>query len=375
MPHLLRSLVSRSALLALSAVICSGCFWGEADGQMFFKVSAANYEQYEDLLYPGDRAERWGEIFSERTSMCSGGEAECDLNSLERSDLLDLYLPYETQRARGMITQKGDLQITAHLDVGSAYESLSGGSFDDWAYMEDSGQLYGRAGEGCTSDLESSDRTGVGRCLRSELIDHAEGYTPLDEDLRLVLTINLPGEDDIRSTRCQDRPSSFASSDWDLPRTLRVNYNANEPEETEEDSGVFVYGAETPPLARCDIEVYSRIQLGIEVFSADRYGADDEDGPCTLQGEPCDVERVNTEGNTLRGTVELEELLLPGEEGDPRAKGRYNIRYTSDRFSSRDGKLEVSGEFDVELRLDREEVDEPDRNVNVEDAESNDAGG
>jgi hypothetical protein len=73
--------------------------------------------------------------------------------------------------------------------------------------------------------------------------------------------------------------------------------------------------------------------------------------------------------------VELEEVLLPGEEGDPRAKGRYNIRYTSDRFSSRDGKLEVSGEFDVELRLDREEVDEPDRNVDVEDAESSDAGG
>jgi hypothetical protein len=115
--------------------------------------------------------------------------------------------------------------------------------------------------------------------------------------------------------------------------------------------------------------------LGIEVFSADRYGADDEDGSCTLQGEPCDVERVNTDGNTLRGTVELEELLLPGEEGDPHAKGRYNIRYTSDRFSARDGKLEISGEFDVELRRDREEVDEPDRNVNVEDTDSSETGG
>jgi len=370
MPHFPGSFVSRSALVLASAVLCSGCFWGEADGQIFFKLSAANYDQYEELLYPGDRADRWAEIFAERTSMCSGGEAECDLNSLERSDLVDLYLPYKTTRARGLITQKGDLQITAHLDVGEAYESLSVDGFDDWAYMEDSDQLYGQAGDGCTSELEASDRTGVGRCLRSELIDNSAGYTPLDEDLRLVLTINLPGEDDIRSTRCQDRPSTFESSDWDLPRTLRVNYNANEPEETEEGSGVFVYGAETPPLARCDIEVYSRLQLGIEVFSADQYGAEGEDGPCTIQGEPCDVERVNTEDGTMRGTVELEALRLPGEEGNSQAKGRYNIRFTSDRFSARDGKLEISGEFDVELRRDREEVEEPDRNVDIDDTDS-----
>jgi len=149
-----------------------------------------------------------------------------------------------------------------------------------------------------------------------------------------------------------------------------VNYNANEPEETEEGSGVFVYGAETPPLARCDIEVYSRLQLGIEVFSADQYGAEGEDGPCTIQGEPCDVERVNTEDGTMRGTVELEALRLPGEEGNSQAKGRYNIRFTSDRFSARDGKLEISGEFDVELRRDREEVEEPDRNVDIDDTDS-----
>jgi len=370
----LRSLFSRFTYVVLGSLFCTGCFWGEADGQLFFKVSAANYEQYEDLLYPAERTERWTEIFSERSSMCSGGESECDLNSLARTDLLDLYLPYETERARGLITQKGDLQITAHLDVGEAYESLTVDSFDDWAYMDSADELYGREGDGCTSDLEAGDRTGVGRCLRSELIDHGVSYTPLDEDLRLVITVNLPGEDDIRSTRCQGRPSTFASSDWDLPKTLRVNYNANEPEETEEDSGLFIYGEETPPLAQCDIEVYSRMQLGIEVFSADRYGADRDDGPCVIDGGPCDIGQVNTADTTLLGTVEIEELILPGEEGDAHAKGRYNIHYTSDRFSGRDGELEISGDFNVELRRDREEVEEPERDVNIEDTDSSQTG-
>ena len=215
----------------------------------------------------------------------------------------------------------------------------------------------------------------MGRCLRSEVMEHYAGYDALDEDLRLVITVNLPGEDDVRSTRCQDRPTSFESSDWELPRTLRVNYNANEPEEVEDEGEVFqVYGEETPPLAQCDIEVYSRAQLGIEVFSADRFGAEDDDGPCSYQSGPCHLGLENSEESTLVGTIQLEELVLPGEEGQAKAKGRYNIRYTSDRFSARDGKLEVSGDFDVELRLDREELDEPDRNLDLEGTDDQQTG-
>jgi len=362
----------RLSLGLLFAMLLSGCFWGQADGQLFFKVSGENYEQYTDLLYPGERAERWAEIFSERETLCSGGEAECDIGDLERSDLVELYLPYETDRARGMITQKGDLQITSHLKVGKTYQSLAVGAFEDWAYMENSDFLYGLSGDGCSSETEAADRTGVGRCLRSELLQNPAGYEVLDEDLRLVISINLPGADDIRSTRCQDQPSSFVSADWTLPRTLRVNYNANEPEEVED--GIEVYGEETPPLAQCDIEVYSRLQLGIEVFSADRYGADDDNGACSHNGAPCHLGLVNGEDETLVGTVELEELVLPGEDGQARAKGRYNIRYTSDRFSARDGKVEISGDFDVEVRLDREQVDEPDRNLDLEDTDSQQTG-
>jgi hypothetical protein len=364
------TVLSLSLTLLISALL-SGCFWGEADGQLFFKVSTENFEQYEDLLYPPERAERWAEIFGERSTMCSGGEAECDLDSLQRSDLLDLYLPYKTDRARGMITQKGDLQITAHLDVGKAYGELAVESFEDWAYMDDENRLYGRDGDGCDAASEPIDRTGVGRCVRSELLDNTAGYGALDEDLRLVITVNLPGEDDVRSTRCQDRPTTFESGDWSLPRTLRVNYNANEPEEVEDDGEVFdVYGEETPPLAQCDIEVYSRLQLGIEVFSADRYGAEDDDGPCRHQGLPCHLDLQNGSDSTLVGTIELEELVLPGEDGQAKARGRYNISFTSDRFSARDGKVEVSGDFDVELRRDREELDEPDRNLDLEDTDS-----
>ena len=371
--RLLQSLVLPLSALVLLA--CSGCFWGEVDGQLFFKVTATNYDQYEELLYPGERSDRWGELFEDRVLMCSDGGDDCDLASLERSDSLDLYLPYRSQRARGMITQKGDLQITSHLDVGDAYRELATDAFSDWAYMDDEDRLYGLAGDGCAADQAAADRTGVGRCVRQELLDNSASYEPLDEDLRLVITINLPGEDDIRSTRCQDYPVTFQSSDWSLPRTLRVNYNANEPEETEEGSGVYIYGEETPPLAQCDIEVYSRLQLGIEQFSADRYGADDEDGPCTIDGEPCDVERSNEAEDTLLGTVELEELVLPDEEGSPRARGRYKLRFTSDRFSARDGKVEVSGEFNVELRLDREQITEPDRNLDVESTDSETTGG
>lgn len=352
-----------SALL-LSGLL-SGCFWGDADGQLFFQVSAENYDQYEELLYPAERAERWAEIFTDRSTLCSGAEAECDLDSLERSDLLELFLPYKTERARGLITQKGDLQVTAHLDVGDAFKELAESDFEDWAYMDDTDQLYGLSGDGCSSDSEALDRTGVGRCMRSELIENSTEYLGLDEDLRLVISINLPGEDDIRSTRCQDRPGTFESSDWNLPRTLRVNYNANEPEEVE--GGLEVYGEETPPLAQCDIEIYARLQLGIEVFSADRYGNEDETHQFTL-------DRVNGEDSTMPGTVELEELVLPGEEGDARVSGRYNIRFTSDRFSARDGKVEISGDFDVEVRRDREEIDEPDRNLDLEDTDSEQTG-
>ncbi|HCP46285.1 MAG TPA: hypothetical protein DIU15_09600, partial [Deltaproteobacteria bacterium] len=303
----------RPLLVALAVMPLTGCFWGEADSQVFFKVGGENFEYYEDLLYPTDRKDEWTEMFEARDTLCDDGSDDCGVEDLERSDLLDLYVPFETTRVRGLLTQKRDLQVTAHLDVGQAFKALADDDYDDWAYLRDVERAYGREGQGCSADLEAAERTGVGRCLLSEVESNPGPYARLGEDLRLVILINLPGEDDIRSTRCQDRSPSFESDDWEYPRTLRVNYAATEPVEI--DDGLEVYGGEEdPPLALCDIEVYARLQLGSEVFSANYYGKDDEDQEFTL-------ERINGEDDTMLGTVELEELILPDEEGDSRVRG------------------------------------------------------
>ena len=88
-------------LVGLLAVVpLTGCFWGEADSQVFFKVGADNVEYYEDLLYHTDRKEEWAEMFEGRESVCEDGGDDCGVEDLERSDLLDFYVPFETPRVR-----------------------------------------------------------------------------------------------------------------------------------------------------------------------------------------------------------------------------------------------------------------------------------
>lgn len=340
------------------------CFWGETEANAFFKLSAANYENYEDLLYPEERAQAWSDIFEARPSLCVDGDGDaCVGGDFERSDLMDLYLPYETTRVRGLTTQKDDLQVTAHFDVSESYAVLAAEGFDDLAYLMDDDELYGRQGEGCAIDgIDAADRTGVGPCLRSELIDNSEAYKVLKEDIRLVMLINLPGLDDVRTTACQDRPQSFESSDWGYPRTLRVNYNAGQPVEV---GGDLVYGdtEDNPPLQQCDIEVFAQLQLGFERFNADYYGQEDESGDLTL-------DRTNDEGETLLGTVEVESLTLPGEDGRyGQISGRYNIRFTADRFAPRDGKVELAGDFSADIHVDPVEVEEPERETDLTSGE------
>jgi hypothetical protein len=359
MPRAHAALLVPLALLALP-----GCFWGEADADMFFKVSGANADQFEDLLYPASRKEAWLDIFGARPVVCSNGEADCGIDETERSDLVDLYLPYKTSNGRGLITQKGDLQVTTHLDVGAAYQGLVDREFSGWSYLDDAERVYGWSGDSCVAaeDGGSSARAGVGRCVKSEVADHIDEYTALGEDLRLVLLINLITEDDVRSTECQDALERPA---WDLPRTLHVNYNARQPEyriEGDEGSGQ-IYGEETPPLLQCDIEVFARLQLGIERFEGDFYGEEPklEDGELN----PFTLDRVNDADSTLRGTVELESLALPADSDDPRAVGRFEIAFTSDRFGGRDGKVIVSGSFNAEIRADDEQLQAPERETEI----------
>ena len=341
-----------------------GCFWGDTDGGAFFKISAGNYENYEGLLFPQERAEAWSTIFEARPSLCVDGSGDaCVGGEFERSDLLDLYMPYETSKVRGLITQKDDLQVTAHFDVAEAYGLHAADGFGDLAYLMDDDELYGRSGEGCDIEgIDAASRTGVGPCLRSELVDHTDAYRSLKEDIRLVMLINLPGLDDVRTTACQDRAQEFVSEDWSYPRTLRVNYNAGEPVSVGDDAMVYGDTEDNPPLQQCDIEVFAQLQLGFERFNADYFGQEDTSGELTL-------DRVNADGETLLGTVEIESLLLPGEGYRyGRVTGRYNLRFTADRFAPRDGKVELSGDFNTEIHLDPVELNEPERETDLEDS-------
>jgi len=349
-----------SFLALVTLVLLSGCFWGETDAGAFFKVSAGNYANYEGLLFPEERAEAWSAVFEARPSLCVDGSGDaCVGGDFVRSDLLDLYLPYETSKVRGLLTQKDDLQVTSHFDVADAYALHVAAGFEDLAYLMNEDELYGRAGDGCEIEgIDAADRTGVGPCLRKELMDNADAYKSLKEDMRLVILVNLPGVDDVRTTACQDRPQTFESADWSFPRTLRVNYNAGQPVESGDD---FVYGdpEDEPPLHACDIEVFAQLQLGFERFGADYYGQEDE-------GDGLTLDQVNEAGQTLVGTVEIESLLLPGEGYYyGRVTGRYNLRFTADRFAPRDGKVEISGEFDTEIHTDPVEVNEPEREIDL----------
>jgi hypothetical protein len=223
-------------------------------------------------------------------------------------------------------------------------------------------------GAGCGLDA-GDDRAGVGRCLLSEFRDHTDVYTALDEDLRLVLLINLPGQDDIRSTDCDGAPGSFASADWAYPRTLRVNYNAFGPIEAEDGSLIYGDPEEDPPLPQCEVELFVLVQLGTQGFSGDYYGQDAETESFTLDrvNDPC---AGGDCPDPILGTLVLEELTLPGEDGDARARGRYHLSFSSDSFAARDGKLVVLGEFDTEVRRDSAGLEEPDRQLDLDEEDT-----
>lgn len=347
-------------LLLAALVFTPGCFWGDVDAGIRFTVTEKNVDQYLGLLYPTSRQQVWTDMFADRPNLCPDDD-ECDADELERSDLLELFLRYETPRTRGLLTQKGDLQITSHLDVGEAFEALSKDGYDDWEYLTNSDRVHGRAGDGCTSETPGADRTGVGRCVFEEVQPNEAAYKKLGEDVRLVILINLPGEDDVRSVACQDEPREFDSSDWTYPRSMLVNYNATGPIEIDDDE--TVYGTEDDePLAQCEIEVYSRLSVATQVFAGDFFGAQDEANRETIE------DARDETAEPLLGTVVLDELTLPDETGQAHAKGRYSLSFTAQRFSERDGAVTIEGSFDVDVRVDPEEVDDPDRDIDLDPA-------
>jgi len=347
------------SLFLLAAALLPGCFWGDIEAGVQFTVTEKNWDQYLGLLYPTSREAAWEEIFSDRPNLCPDGEDTCDQDDVERSDEVDVFMRYETSRTRGLMTQKGDLQITSHLDVGEAYKALINDGYDDWNYLTNGDRLHGNAGDGCSSEHDGADRTGVGRCLFEEVQGNESSYKPLKEDIRLVILLNLPGEDDVRSVACQDAPREFTSGDWEYPRAMLVNYDATGPVAL--DSDETIYGTDDDaPLPQCEVEVYSRLSVATQVFAADYFGEADDLDERSIE----DARRMLDE--PLVGTVVIDELTLPGEDGQAHAKGRYNLAFTAQRFSERDGSVTIEGSFDVDIRLDPEEVDDPDRDIDLD---------
>ncbi len=351
---------SQSPLLLLlpALALTPGCFWGDVDAGVTFTVTEKNVDQYLGLLYPTSQQQVWTDVFSDRPNLCPDGD-ECDTDELERSDMLELFLRYESTRTRGLMTQKGDLQITSHLDVGAAFKALSKDSYGDWEYMTREDRLAGRTGDGCTGEVGGADRTGVGRCILEEVQANEAAYKKISEDIRLVILINLPGEDDVRSVACQDEPREFSSTDWSYPRSLLVNYDATGPVEIDDDE--TVYGtADDEPLPQCKVEVYSLLSVATQVFAGDYFGELDESNDDTIE------EARDETDEPLVGTVVLDELTLPDEGGQAHAKGRYSLAFTAQRFSERDGAVTIEGSFDVDVRVDPEEVEDPDRNIDLD---------
>jgi hypothetical protein len=352
----------RTLVLLFGLSLLTGCFWGDADGNMFLRVSSSNYTQYEGLLYPQERADAWRVMFENRARLCADGTSNCADDDREPSGRIEFFLPYDTSRGRGLITQKGDLQITTHLRVGAAYKALADDGYGDWSYFTDGGRIEGTEGDGCGVAPEGEPeyvRTGIGRCLREEVEANIGSYRGLNEDLRIVLLVNLLGEDDVRSVECQD---ALDRDPWDMPRTLEVNYNAEGPVvwQGDEDRLVYVQDDDEVPLPQCDVEVFTQMQLGFERYSGDFYGQDATDPGDFIVDEP------NGDDETRLGTVELESLTLPDDGGSARAVGRFNLRYTSERFAARDGKVLFEGSFDVAVRKDVQAVDEPERETDLE---------
>lgn len=361
-------MIRRSTLLVVvSSLGLSGCFWGEVDSGMFLQLSSRNWDLYEGLLYPESRAEAWSEFYAERPTVCPD-EDDCATDERVDSGSLSFFMPYDSARVRALLTQKGDLQITAHLNVGDIYGQASSGDFDDLAYLSDDATVATRLGSDCAVEA-GDERTGVGPCLLQELRDNLSEYEAIKHDVRVVFLVNLPGEDDVRATACQDAPRSFEAGDWAYPRTLRVNWNARQPGPAEEDgdeNDPQFYRPTNQPLPQCQMEVYARLQMGVEIFSSEWYGQQEqEENPDDPDSWTFDLGRVNDAESTMLGTVEVESLSLPDGAEPGHTTGRFHVRFRSQRFFGQDGTVNLEGRFDTDVKHDAEAVDEPDRQIDL----------
>jgi len=290
-----------SIVVALAVLAGLGCSEGEVTADLDLYLAAGNLDYYEEVLFPSSRRDTYDDIFSGVPLY------------------LPLHLKYETTEVDAMITQRGDLQITCHLESGRLYESEN----TDLAYLED---------EAWNGESEE-DRWG--QELYQELTEPDSSYADLSEDVRLILLINLPEP---------DSEDGWSSDGWQYPTELWANY---QDVILDEDDQEF-------DIPEDDIQLMSRMLIGGELFETLNNTRFDE------------TEGIGVEDTTPN--LVLDQLTMPGEEDRfGRAVGSFELMLEADSFSASAGVATIAGEFDVEIHADRWGLDDLDVQEDLDD--------
>ncbi len=276
-------------IAALGLLLGLGCASGEVDAELGLYLERGNLDYYEEVVFPTARRDAYESLF-----------ASVPL-------YLPLHLTYRTDSVDAIITQRGDLQITAHLDAGAIYHEEM--TADDFDYLNEE-QWNGESEE---------DR--YGETLYDELTEPDTSYRSLSEDLRLILLVNLPEPPD---------EGLWSSDEWDYPVELLANYRDTWVDEEDQEHDI----------PEDEIQLMSRMIIGSELFE-------------TLNGSRFD-EAMATFVEDESPHMVLDELVMPGEDGRlGHAVGTFDLTLESDTFSASSGVATITGEFDVQVHEDR----------------------
>jgi hypothetical protein len=291
-------------IAAMGMLLGLGCASGEVDAELGLFLERGNLDYYEEVVFPTARRDAYDELF-----------ASVPL-------YLPLHLTYRTENVDAIITQRGDLQITTHLDAGAIYNKEM--AAEDFDYLEDE-QWNGESEE---------DR--YGEDLAAELSEPDSSYRGLSEDLRLILLVNLPAppsEDEL-----------WSSDEWDYPAELLANYQDVWIDEEDQEHDI----------PEDEIQLMSRMIIGGELFE-------------TLNGSRFDEQTATVLEDDSPHMV-LDELVMPGVDGKfGLARGSFDLTLEADSFSASSGIATITGTFDVEVREDRWALDDLDVQEDLDD--------
>jgi len=275
-------------LIVLMSAPTVGCTSGEIDAELALYLSSDNLDYYEDVLFPGSRRAEYDAIFN-RVPL-----------------YLPLHLAYDTTRADAIITQRGDLQITAHLTAGQVFKAEP--DKESWRYLN----------EDPWNGESEEDRWGAE--YFGELTSGDQDYRKLDEDLRLILLVNLPAPPD---------EGAWDAGEWEYPAELHANYLDTYVDEEDQEH----------PIEEDDIQLLSRMIIGGEQFE-------------TLHGTRLEEES----GTTLESeapNVTLDELEMPAGAGSKgHARGSFDLMLEAVSFGASAGIATIEGTFDLDVRDD-----------------------